>query len=94
MTIDEAIVMYERLTKEKENEAEWFADIDSSAEFEFYEESKRYRQLAEWLKELRAYREATEETFRLTQAGECGRGIRLCMDVYSEHLKQKGEQND
>lgn len=60
MTINEAIVMYERLAKEKEKEAEWFADIDTSAELEFYEESKRYRQLAEWLKELRAYREATE----------------------------------
>lgn len=40
------------------------------------------------LKELKAYREATQETFKLTQAEECGRGIRLCMDVYNEHLKE------
>jgi hypothetical protein len=47
-----------------------------------------YRQLAEWLKELKAYEEAREEIGCLPIVWEEGAGIRKCIDILDKHLKE------
>ena len=47
-----------------------------------------FRQLAEWLKELKAYEEAREEIGCLPIVWEEGAGIRKCIDILDKHLKE------
>ena len=70
MTLEEAIERYEKLSKEQEKEAkEWhenqvrkcelvhFAEMDYTRENECKKCAEEYRQLAEWLKDLKNLRE-------------------------------------
>lgn len=70
MTLEEAIERYEKLSKEQEKEAkEWrenqvrkcelvhFAEMDYIRENECKKCAEEYRQLAEWLKDLKNLRE-------------------------------------
>lgn len=70
MTLEEAIERYEKLSKEQEKEAiAWhenqvrkceiirFAEMDYTCENECYKCAEEHRQLAEWLIELKKYRE-------------------------------------
>lgn len=55
MTLDEAIKHYERVAELNE----WF-DKDCLESMQCRERAKEYRQLADWLKELKVYRELTD----------------------------------
>ena len=60
MTIDEAIKHSEEVAKEKENEAQEleYSKLDWKHEANLCKEcAEEHRQLAEWLKELKMYRE-------------------------------------
>lgn len=63
MTLEEAIERYEKLSKEYEKEAIAWHEIIRSAVMDYIHEdeckkcAEEYRQLAEWLIELKKYRE-------------------------------------
>lgn len=58
MTLEEAIKNYEKVAEEKEKQAIW---VWSKEDNSYYEDcikvAKKLRQLAEWLRELKAYRD-------------------------------------
>ena len=61
---------------------------------ECYDISEHHRQIAEWLKELRAYKEAREEIGCLPIVWEEGAGIRKCIDILDKHLMEvENEEN-
>jgi hypothetical protein len=49
---------------------------------------EEHKQMAEWLKELKAYEEAREEIGCLPIVWEEGAGIRKCIDILDKHLKE------
>ena len=53
-----------------------------------------HRQLAEWLKELKAYIEAREEIGCLPIVWEEGAGIRKCIDILDKHLMEVGNEEN
>ena len=55
---------------------------------ENYRLSDYHKQLAEWLKELKAYEEAREEIGCLPIVWEEGAGIRKCIDILDKHLME------
>lgn len=58
MTLDEAIKHCEEVAEKKEEDASWFWDKEGNPNYENCVEcASEHRQLAEWLKELKAYRE-------------------------------------
>lgn len=88
MTIDEAIKHAEEVAKELEEEAVKGCCDDTEIMNKCTECAKEHRQLAEWLRELKAYREAREEIGRLPIVWEEGAGIQKCIDIVDEHLKE------
>lgn len=84
MTIDEAIKHCEEVAEkycEKVEEGLTADDFCDSC-------ASEHRQLAEWLKELKAYREAREEIGCLPIVWEEGAGIRKCIDILDKHLME------
>jgi hypothetical protein len=62
MTIDEAIKHCEEVAEEQENKAKVLnGDFYQSRRNDCLECAEEHRQLAEWLKELKAYREIIEQ---------------------------------
>ena len=61
MTLDEAIRHCEEVAEEKEQEAK---EAHVLSGMDCMECAEEHRQLAEWLRELKAYREAREEIIR------------------------------
>ncbi len=58
MTLDEAIKHAEEVAEENEKRANWFWAKEGNPNYENRVEcAEEHRQLAEWLKELKAYRE-------------------------------------
>lgn len=53
MTIDEAIKHCEEVAEDNERDSRLFIDLDTYMESECAECAKEYRQLAEWLRELK-----------------------------------------
>ena len=70
MTIDEAIKHCEEVAKEQERQAEVLADFDRRIELQCLECAAEHRQLAEWLKELKAYRKAEKKILENMRAWE------------------------
>ena len=62
MTIEEAIKNVDELAKLSEDQAQIYKEKGDTMGFWSYEEcAKRYRQLAEWLRELKKYRAISEK---------------------------------
>ena len=79
MTLEECIDYAEK-------QSEWMSKYTM---IDIYKDkSEYYRQLAEWLKELKAYEEAREEIGCLPIVWEEGAGIRKCIDILDKHLKE------
>lgn len=59
LSLDKAIKSYEKIAEENEKDAEQFKRIKATEDIASYcyECAKEHRQLAEWLKELKAYKE-------------------------------------
>lgn len=86
MTIDEAIAHCEEVVEELEEEAVKGCCDDSEIMDKCIECAKEHRQLAEWLKELEAYREADKEMRGFTQAWEEGAGIYRCIETINKYV--------
>lgn len=58
MNLDEAIKHYEEVAEKNEENASWFWDKEGKPNYENCVKcAEEHRQLAEWLKELKMYRE-------------------------------------
>lgn len=59
LSLDKAIKSYEKIAEENEKDAEQFKRIKATEDIASYcyECAKEHRQLAEWLKKLKAYKE-------------------------------------
>ena len=96
MTIDEAIIHAEEVAEEKEREKQkWERWLETDSDYRAVNEkvscelcAAEHRQLAEWLKELKAYKEAREEIGCLPIVWEEGAGIRKCIDILDKHLME------
>ena len=89
MTLDEAIKHCEEVAESKEKQVkEGVWERNSNTEKRCYECAKEHRQLAKWLKELKAYEEAREEIGCLPIVWEEGAGIRKCIDILDKYLKE------
>ena len=61
---------------------------------EDYHMSNYHKQLAEWLKELKAYREARKEINGLATVWEEGEGINKCRRILFKHLEEVNADED
>lgn len=63
LSLDKAIKSYEKIAEENEKDAEQFKRIKATQDMisHCYECAQEHRQLAEWLKKLKAYEEAKEK---------------------------------
>lgn len=48
-----------------------------------------YEHTVKWLKELKAYREATQEIRALPQAWEEGAGIKKCINIINKYVEEE-----
>jgi hypothetical protein len=92
MTLDEHIKKAEEDAKQAEFDTEWgignyFIDRTEALEY-----AKEHRQLAEWLKELKAYREARNEITRKMNSGQWSEGVVYGLDkavrIMEKHLRE------
>lgn len=84
MTLDEAIKHCEEVAEkycEKVEDGLTADDFCDSC-------ASEHRQLAEWLKELKAYREARKEINGLATVWEEGEGINKCRRILFKHLEE------
>ena len=72
-TLEEAIKYYSELAEENEKDAEQFKRIKATQDMisHCYECAKEHRQLAEWLRELKAYRNSPVLQRWLKQCDTC-----------------------
>ena len=90
MTIDEAIKHCEEVAEkycEKVEEGLTADDFCDSC-------ASEHRQLAEWLKELKKYREARKEINGLATVWEEGEGINKCRRILFKHLEEVNADED
>ena len=85
MTIDEAIKhaqqkMVENLDKTKDRNA------SDPVAIQCFDCASEHNQLAKWLEELKAYREAYSDIKRLNISWEEGAGIEKCIAIIEKHL--------
>lgn len=94
MTLEEAIKHCEEVAEAEEQKyKDWKGDyshlkkIDSCLEC-----AKEHRQLAEWLKKLKAYEEAREEIIRKRDSGHmeriCSHGLNHAIYIIDKHLME------
>ena len=105
MTIDEAIKHCEEVAEKNEKQAKEchdnqvrkcevisFAEMDYTRENECLECAKEHRQLAEWLRELKAYRESRKEITRKMNSGQWSEGVVYGLDkavrIMEKHLRE------
>lgn len=98
MTLEEAIKHCEEVAEEKEKEAyeivAWIGDYDNLNYNSCRECASEHRQLAKWLKELKAYRKAYEEIKRLPIAWEFGEGVIRCLTIIEDCLEEVKADED
>jgi len=107
MTLDEAIERAEEVAELQEKMAkEWhknqvekcklcsFAEMDYTRENESKKCAEEHLQLAEWLKELKAYQEAYEEMRKLPIVWEFGEGVSRCLSIIEDCLKEVNADAD
>lgn len=78
MTLDEAIIHCEEVAESQEKKARKLNDGTMSTRIKCEECAKEHRQLAEWLKELKAYRKAKEKILE---------NMKVWADIYTEPLE-------
>ena len=89
MTLDEAIKHCEEVAEEKEQEAK---EAHVLSGMDCMECAEEHRQLAEWLRELKAYREAREEIIRKRDSSQWSElvvhGFSHAIYTIDNHLKE------
>lgn len=93
MTIDEAIKNAGKLAELNEEQAQIYREQDDIIGAWSYEEcAKEHRQLAEWLRELKAYREARNEITRKMNSGQWSEvvvyGLDKAVRIMEKHLRE------
>lgn len=74
--IDEAIKNYEKAAEEKEKQAIWLWSKEGNPNYDnCIEVAKKLRQLAKWLRKIKAYEEVDEETCEETEIIRVGKGV-------------------
>lgn len=95
MTLEEAIKHCEEQAEILRQTAAQIARAKSG--FIKYEQCREcardHDQLAEWLKELKAYREAEEEIGRLPLSWEYGQAVTDVWNIFQKHLGKKEQDN-
>lgn len=99
MTIDEAIIQEIALAENQEDTASAYHNAYYKFGGNLYmrEETKcrecveEHRQLAEWLKELKAFRQAYDDIRHLTISWEEGIGIEKCIEIIEKCLGENDE---
>lgn len=87
LSLDEMIKHYEKVAEDQE----WMAnhyDDDSMGKEMCLECAKEHRQIAEWLRELKAYEEAREEIGCLPIVWKEDAGVRKCIGILDKHLME------
>lgn len=87
-SIDEAIKHCEEVAEANEKMIEYDLAYTDEQKEECRECAEEHRQLAEWLKELKAYREARKEINGLATVWEEGEGINKCRRILFKHLEE------
>ena len=89
MTLDEAIRHCDDVAEEKEQEAK---EAHVLSGMDCMECAEEHRQLAEWLRELKAYREAREEIIRKRDSSQWSElvvhGFSHAIYTIDNHLKE------
>lgn len=80
MTIEEAIKILDGKAEYWESKARKKNDGTMSTMLFNEEQAKVYRQLAEWLRELKAYRESRKEITRKMNSGQWSEGVVFGLD--------------
>jgi CRISPR/Cas system-associated endonuclease/helicase Cas3 len=93
MTLDEAIFRYEDKVKWTLHLAKKaHRDVDFDEEYGYREQASRYEQVADWLKELKAYKEARKEITRKMNSGQWSEGVVYGLDkavrIMEKHLRE------
>lgn len=104
-TLEEAIKYYSELAEENEKDAEQFKRIKATQDiishcYECAKEcAKKHRQLAEWLRELKAYRKAEKEieqelvNWNDIDNGKC-RGLYLATSIIQNYKNEEVNADD
>lgn len=105
LSLDKAIKSYEKIAEENEKDAEQFKRIKATEDIASYcyECAEEHQQLAEWLRELKAYRKAEKEieqelvNWNDIDNGKC-RGLYLATSIIqnykNEEVKADEERSD
>lgn len=94
MTLYEAIQHCEEVATKMECESMCVEEAYQTAKQADCEKcAEEHRQLAEWLKELKGYREAKAKIESLPLVWEYGQGVEDCLAIIDKHL-QEVEKND
>lgn len=95
MTLDEAIRHCEEVAEEKEQEAK---EAHVLSGMDCMECASEHRQLAEWLRELKAYREARDEIIRKRDSSQWSElvvhGFSHAIHTIDNHLKEVNANED
>lgn len=103
ITLEEAILHAEEVAEELDMKAGFETDYQAYTMSEMERQRCRecaseHRQLAEWLKELKAYREARKEITRKMNSGQWSEGVVYGLDkavrIMEKHLREvKADEN-
>ena len=88
-SIDDAIQHCEEVAEQKEQEAK---EAHVLSGMDCLECAKEHRQLAKWLRELKAYRESRKEITRKMNSGQWSEGVVYGLDkavrIMEKHLRE------
>ena len=95
MTLEEAIKHCEEVADEQEQSAKILrGDFYKARRESCIECAKEHRQLAEWLKKLKAYEEARGEIGGLPIIWKEDAGVRKCIGILDKHLMEVTANDD
>ena len=102
MTLEEAIEHCEEVADKKVREKQkWERWLENDSDYRAVAEkvscelcAEEHRQLAEWLKELKGYREAKAEIESLPLVWEYGQGVEDCLAIIDKHLQEVTTDED
>lgn len=96
LSLSDAIAHFLKIAEENEKDAEQFKQIKATQDMisHCYECAKEYRQLAEWLRELKSYRKAEKEieqelvNWNDIDNGKC-RGLYLATSIIQNYKNEE-----